>query len=45
MLRKARVWTRLVTGFALGVLDIEPMDPVITDAMGQQAPDGLRIPL
>ncbi|WP_228771269.1 alpha/beta hydrolase [Actinokineospora iranica] len=45
MLRKADKWTRLVTGFVLGVLDTRPIDPVITDALGRPAPDGLRVPL
>ncbi|GLZ40261.1 alpha/beta fold hydrolase [Actinokineospora sp. NBRC 105648] len=45
MLRKADKWTRLVTGFVLGVLDTQPIDPVITNAMGQPAPEGLRVPL
>lgn len=45
MLSKAGVWTRLTTGFALGVLGTQPLDPVITNAWRQPAPDGLRVPM
>ncbi|MGQ0841696.1 alpha/beta hydrolase [Actinokineospora sp.] len=45
MLRQADKWTRLVTGFVLGVLDTQPIDPVITNALGQPSPEGLRVPL
>ncbi|AHH97140.1 alpha/beta hydrolase [Kutzneria viridogrisea] len=45
MLRRAPEWTRLVTGFTLGCLGFEPMPPVITNAMCEPAPNGLRVPL
>ncbi|GGS50014.1 MULTISPECIES: alpha/beta hydrolase [Actinokineospora] len=45
MLRKAAVWTRLTTRFALGVLGTQPHDPLITNAWRQPAPDGLRVPM
>ncbi|WP_312880504.1 alpha/beta hydrolase [Actinokineospora xionganensis] len=45
MLRKSAAWTRLVTGFTLGALGTQPFDPVITNALGQPSPEGLRIPL
>ncbi len=45
MLRRADKWTRLVTGFVLGVLDTQPIDPVITNALRQPSPEGLRVPL
>ncbi|HVK22897.1 MAG TPA: alpha/beta fold hydrolase [Actinokineospora sp.] len=45
LLRKADTWTRLVTGFVLGVLGTQPIDPVITNALGRPSPEGLRIPL
>ena len=45
MLRKADKWTRLVTGFALGVLDTQPIDPAITNAWGTPSVEGLRVPL
>ncbi|WP_424186056.1 alpha/beta hydrolase [Actinokineospora sp. G85] len=43
MLRRAAVWTRLVTGFALGVLETQPGDPAVTKAMGAPSPEGLRV--
>ncbi len=45
MLRQADKWTRLVTGFVLGVLDTQPIDPRITNALGQPSPEGLKVPL
>ncbi|PPK66684.1 alpha/beta fold hydrolase [Actinokineospora auranticolor] len=45
MLRRARQWTRLATGFVLGALETQPADPRITNAMRQPAPEGLRVPL
>lgn len=45
MLRKAGAWTRLTTGFALGVLGTQPLDPVVANAWRQPAPDGLRVPM
>ncbi|EWC58317.1 hypothetical protein UO65_6409 [Actinokineospora spheciospongiae] len=45
MLRKAGKWTRLVTGFALGALDTQPIDPVITNAWRTPSVEGLRVPL
>ncbi len=43
MLRRAAVWTRLVTGFVLGVLETQPMDPAVTNAMKAPSPEGLRV--
>jgi pimeloyl-ACP methyl ester carboxylesterase len=45
MVRKAAAWTRLTTSFALGALGTKPLDPVITNAWRQPAPDGLRVPM
>jgi pimeloyl-ACP methyl ester carboxylesterase len=42
MLARTRDWHSLVRRFALGVLGVEPEDPVIANAMRQPAPDGLR---
>lgn len=43
MLRRARDWHRLTTRFVRGILQIEPMDPEIANAL--QAPDTVRVPL
>lgn len=45
MLRKAATWNRLTREFALGVLGTQPIDPLITNAWRQPAPDGLRVPM
>lgn len=45
MLRRAADWTSLVRRFALGELGAEPLDPSITNAMREPAPDGLRAAL
>jgi predicted alpha/beta-hydrolase family hydrolase len=42
MLHRAGAWQSLVRRFVLGSLGIEPEDPVITNALRQPAPDGLR---
>lgn len=45
MLRRAGDWHALVQRFVLGVLDIEPLDPAIANALRQPAPSGLRAAL
>lgn len=45
MLRRAADWTRLVCGFVLGELGIEPVPQSIANALVQPSPDGLRVPL
>ncbi|ANY08308.1 serine aminopeptidase domain-containing protein [Pseudonocardia sp. HH130630-07] len=45
MLRRAGDWTALVRRFVLGELGVEPLDPVITNAMAEPAPAGLRVAL
>jgi hypothetical protein len=45
MLRRRRDWNLLVRRFVLGELGIEPMDPSITNALRQPAPEGLRAAL
>lgn len=45
MLRRAGDWTSLVRRFALGELGAEPRDPVISNAMAEPAPAGLRVAL
>lgn len=45
MLRRAPEWTRLVTDFALGGLDVEPVAPDIASALGRPSPRGLDVPL
>ncbi len=45
MVRRAGDWQSLVRRFVLGVLEIEPEDPVIANALRQPVPDGLRIAL
>ncbi|MFP5073017.1 alpha/beta hydrolase [Pseudonocardia nantongensis] len=45
MLRRAGDWTSLVRRFALGELGAEPRDPLITNAMREPAPAGLRVAL
>lgn len=45
MLRRAADWTALVRRFVLGELGVEPRDPVITNAMAEPAPAGLRVAL
>jgi pimeloyl-ACP methyl ester carboxylesterase len=45
MLRRAGDWHGLVTRFVLGELGVEPVDPVITNALRQPAPGGLDVPL
>ncbi|MEJ8279140.1 alpha/beta hydrolase [Pseudonocardia spirodelae] len=45
MLRRAGDWTSLVRRFALGEIGAEPRDPVITNAMAEPAPAGLRVAL
>jgi dienelactone hydrolase len=45
MLRRAGDWTSLVSRFVLGELGAEPLDPSITNAMAEPAPDGLRAAL
>jgi pimeloyl-ACP methyl ester carboxylesterase len=42
MVYRARAWQSLVRRFVLGSLGIEPEDPVITNALRQPAPGGLR---
>jgi len=45
MLARAGDWHRLVRRYVLGALEIEPEDPLITNAMQRPAPEGLRVPL
>ncbi|MEQ3554893.1 alpha/beta fold hydrolase [Pseudonocardia nematodicida] len=45
MLRRAADWTDLVRRFVLGELGAEPPDPMVTNAMREPAPDGLRVAL
>ncbi|BBG00717.1 MULTISPECIES: alpha/beta fold hydrolase [Pseudonocardia] len=45
MLRRAADWTSLVSRFVLGELGAEPRDPVISNAMTEPAPAGLRVAL
>ncbi|WP_308258643.1 alpha/beta hydrolase [Saccharothrix obliqua] len=44
MLRFGR-WTRLVTDFVLGVLEIRPLAPYLANAMREPSPKGLDVPL
>lgn len=45
MLRRAGDWTSLVRRFVLGEIGAEPRDPVITNAVQEPAPTGLRVAL
>lgn len=45
MLRRAADWTSLVCRFVLGELGAEPRDPVISNALTEPAPAGLRVAL
>lgn len=45
MLRRAADWSSLVRRFVLGELGVEPVDRVITKAMHEPAPGGLRTAL
>ncbi|MDD7964138.1 alpha/beta hydrolase [Actinomycetospora lemnae] len=45
MLRRARAWHDLVTGFALGALGLEPFTESVAKAMAAGDPDGLAVPL
>ncbi|GAA1403312.1 alpha/beta hydrolase [Pseudonocardia kongjuensis] len=45
MLRRAADWTALVRRFVLGELGAEPPDPVVSNAMTEPAPAGLRVAL
>ncbi|MEV0681496.1 alpha/beta fold hydrolase [Actinosynnema sp. NPDC050436] len=45
MLLRFRWWTRLVTDFVLGVIDIEPLAPYLANAMREPTPKGLDVPL
>jgi len=42
MLTRVGVWNALTRRFVLGVLGIEPVDPVIANALRQPTPSGLR---
>ena len=45
MLTRTGDWNRLVRRFVLGVAGIEPLDPVIANALAQPAPQGLTAQL
>ena len=45
MLARAGDWHALVRRFVLGVLEIEPEDPAVANALRQPAPDGLSVAL
>lgn len=45
MLSRAADWQSIVRRFVLGTLGIEPVDPVIANALQQPAPSGLRTAL
>ena len=45
MLTRLGDWNRLVRRFVLGVTGIEPLDPVIANALAQPAPQGLTAQL
>ena len=45
MLTRLGDWNRLVRRFVLGVAGIEPLDPVIANALAQPAPQGLTAQL
>lgn len=45
MLRRPTDWHRLAVNFALGVLNIHPFPPVVTNAMRETPPEGLNVPL
>ncbi len=45
MLSRYRTWSALVRRFALGTTGVEPLDPVIANALAQPAPSGLRTTL
>lgn len=45
MLSRIGDWNRLVRRFVLGVTGVEPLDPVITNALAQPAPHGLTAQL
>lgn len=45
MITRARDWHRIVAGFVRGVLGLEPLPPVIANALRRPAPEGLRTAL
>jgi pimeloyl-ACP methyl ester carboxylesterase len=45
MLSHRDTWNAIVRRFVLGVTGIEPLDPVIANALAQPAPSGLRLTL
>jgi dienelactone hydrolase len=45
MLSRVRDWHSLIRRFVLGVLGVEPEDPMITNALRQPTATGLRTPL
>ena len=45
MLTRLGDWNTLVRRFVLGVAGIEPLDPVIANALAQPAPQGLTAQL
>lgn len=45
MIGRHRTWDAIVRRFVLGITGIEPLDPVIANALAQPAPSGLRLTL
>jgi len=45
MLRRARDWHAFARNAALGILGVEPLWPLITNALHEELPAGLRVPL
>jgi len=45
MLRRASDWHAFARNAALGMLDVEPLWPLITNALHEELPAGLRVPL
>lgn len=45
MLRRAPEWHAFARNVALGVLGVEPLWPIVTNALHMPSPDGLAVPL
>lgn len=45
LLRRYRLWTRLVRRFTLGVLGVADLDREIAEALARPVPHGLRVPV
>nr|MBA3524947.1 alpha/beta hydrolase [Geodermatophilaceae bacterium] len=45
LLRRAHDWHDFATNAALGILGLEPLWPLVANALHEESPAGLRVPL